>query len=120
MTATIKQKAIFTIALSMLVTTLAFGQVQGVGKGPHNRTAKTTEGLASGMGTDCVFTNPDSSLAGIKMEDARSTALVLGKRIKLEGDSSNPCYSKNKSQIMMLTVWPGAFYNEVSVFGVRY
>ena len=70
--------------------------------------------------TTCVFTDPDTSFVGIKLRDAESTIKVLGKQTKLEGDSLNVFYSNDKKQTLRLTVHPGDYFNQVSIFRISY
>ena len=68
----------------------------------------------------CIFSNPDSSVAGIRLWDATSAMRVLGKQIKLTGDSTHLFYSDNKKQVLAITVYAGSYANQVSVFRVSY
>lgn len=68
----------------------------------------------------CAFTEPDTSVVGIKIDNVESTLNVLGKHTKLEGDSTHVFYSKGKNQILGLTVHPGSYYSQVSIFTVTY
>jgi hypothetical protein len=68
----------------------------------------------------CVFSNPDTSLCGIKLRDDNSTRSILGIKTKLEGDSTHYFYSKNKDQVLGLTIHPGDGTNVVSIFEIKY
>lgn len=68
----------------------------------------------------CVLKNPDTSVSGIKLRNEKSTVLILGKHIKLEGDSTHHFYSKNKEEVLSMTVHPGDYYSQVSIFEVSY
>ena len=68
----------------------------------------------------CVFSEPDTSVVGIKIRNAESTLNILGKKIKLEGDSTHVFYSNDKKQKLGLTVHPGDSYSEVSIFNISY
>ena len=70
--------------------------------------------------TTCVFSNPDTSVAGIKIRNADSTLNILGKQTKLEGDSTHVFYSSDKMQKLLLTVHPGDYYSQVSIFNISY
>nr|WP_294858594.1 hypothetical protein [uncultured Fluviicola sp.] len=70
--------------------------------------------------TGCVFSEPDSSVAGIQLRDAESTLRVLGKQSWLPGDSTHLFYSGDKKQVLGLTVFAGDYANQVSVFRVSY
>ena len=70
--------------------------------------------------TTCVFANPDTSVVGIILRNAESTAKILGKQSKLKGDSPNVFYSNDKKQTLRLTVHPGDNYNQVSIFKISY
>lgn len=68
----------------------------------------------------CVFSDPDTSVAGIKIRNVESTLNILGKQTKLEGDSTHTFYSTNKKQKLGLTVHPGDYYSQVSIFNISY
>lgn len=68
----------------------------------------------------CVFSDPDTSVFGIKIRNAESTINVLGKQTKLQGDSTYIFYSRNKTQKLGLTVHPGDDYGQVSIFSISY
>ncbi|HET6227292.1 MAG TPA: hypothetical protein VFF27_13495 [Bacteroidia bacterium] len=68
----------------------------------------------------CVFSDPDTSLSGIKIDDAQSTLDVLGKEIKLRGDTTHFYYSNDKKQVLGLKVHAGSAYSQVSIFTVVY
>lgn len=70
--------------------------------------------------TPCVFSDPDSSVIGIKIRNAESTVNVIGKQTKLQGDSTYIFYSSDKKQKLGLTVHPGDYYSQVSVFSIAY
>lgn len=70
--------------------------------------------------TNCAFTNPDTSVAGIKIRNVESTLNILGKPTKLEGDSTHVFFSSDKKQKLGLTVHPGDFYSQVSIFSISY
>jgi len=68
----------------------------------------------------CFLQNPDSSVAGINIDDVESTIKVLGKETKLGGDWTYRNLNKDKSQFLNLTVYPGSYYNQISLFEVGY
>jgi hypothetical protein len=68
----------------------------------------------------CFFVDPDTSVADIKIRNVESTLNVLGKQTKLEGDSTHVFYSSDKKQKLGLTVHPGDFYSQVSIFSISY
>ncbi|WP_031453425.1 hypothetical protein [Flavobacterium chungangense] len=70
--------------------------------------------------TTCVFSNPDTSVVGIKIRNIESTLNILGKKTKLKGDSTHVFYSSDKKQKLGLTVHPGDYYSQVSVFNISY
>lgn len=70
--------------------------------------------------TTCVFSAPDVSVAGIRIRNAESTLKILGKQTKLAGDSTHVFYSNDKKQRLELTVHPGDYDNQVSVFKIFY
>ena len=68
----------------------------------------------------CAFVDPDTSVVGIKIENIESTLKILGKQTKLEGDSTHFFYSNDKKQKLGLTVHPGSYYSQVSIFNISY
>ena len=68
----------------------------------------------------CAFVDPDTSVADIKIKNAESTLNILGKQTKLEGDSTHVFYSSDKKQKLRLTVHPGDYYSQVSIFNISY
>ncbi|MCC6725955.1 MAG: hypothetical protein IT258_15715 [Saprospiraceae bacterium] len=68
----------------------------------------------------CVFSDPDTSVAGIKIRNIESSLTILGKQMKLEGDSTHVFYSSDKKQKLGLTVHPGENYSQVSIFNISY
>jgi hypothetical protein len=69
---------------------------------------------------NCVFSNPDTSVVGIKIRNAESTLKILGQKTKLEGDSTHVFYSSNKKQLLGLSVHAGDHYSQVSIFNISY
>ena len=69
---------------------------------------------------DCSFTNPDTSVSGISLRNVQSTLAVLGERTKLHGDTTYAFYSSDQWQVLSLTIHPGDYYNQVSVFHIYY
>ena len=68
----------------------------------------------------CAFVDPDTSVVGIEIRNAESTLNILGKQTRLEGDSTHVFYSSDKKQKLGLTVHPGDFYSQVSIFKISY
>jgi hypothetical protein len=66
------------------------------------------------------FSNPDTSLSGIKLRDIASTFSVLGKTTVLKGDTTYSFYSHLQNETLNLTVHPGDYFNQVSIFNVKY
>jgi hypothetical protein len=67
-----------------------------------------------------AFIDPDTSVANIKIRNAESILNILGKQTKLEGDSTHVFYSSDKKQKLGLTVHPGDYYSQVSIFKISY
>lgn len=67
---------------------------------------------------NCNFLDPDTSVAGIKLGNVESTLKILGKKTKLEGDSTHVFYSNDKMQKLGLTVHAGSYHSEVSIFTI--
>lgn len=68
----------------------------------------------------CVFVDPDTSVVGIKIRNVESALKILGKQTKLEGDSTHIFYSCDKTQKLGLTVHPGDYFSQVSIFKISY
>lgn len=68
----------------------------------------------------CSFSDPDTSVAGIKIRNVESVLKVLGGQTKLEGDSTHIFFSSDKKQTLGLKVQPGDYFSEVSVFTISY
>lgn len=68
----------------------------------------------------CFLENPDSSVIGISIRNANSIESVLGKETKLDGDRTYRNLNSDKSKYLNLTVYPGDYFNQVSVFEVGY
>lgn len=68
----------------------------------------------------CAFIDPDTSVADIKINNVESTLKILGKQTKLEGDSTHIFYSNDKKQKLGLTVHPGDYYSQISIFNISY
>jgi len=69
---------------------------------------------------NCVFSNPDTSVAGIIIRNVESVLYILGKQILLNSDSIHTIYSKDKKQILTLMVHPGDASNQISIFKISY
>ena len=67
----------------------------------------------------CIFDNPDTSLSDIKLRDAKSATIILGVT-KLNGDTTYHFYSKDKKEVLGVTVHPGDYYSQISIFQVKY
>lgn len=57
---------------------------------------------------------------GIRIQNVESALNILGKQTKLEGDSTHIFYSSDKKQKLGLTVHPGDYYSQVSIFSIAY
>lgn len=68
----------------------------------------------------CYLENPDSSVNEISIKNAISTEKVLGKETKLGGEWTYRNLNSDKSKFLKLTVHPGDYYNQVSIFEVGY
>ena len=68
----------------------------------------------------CDFSEPDTSVVGIKIRNVESTLNVLGKKTNLKGDSTHVFYSSDKKQKLGLTVHPGDYRSQVSIFNISY
>lgn len=68
----------------------------------------------------CNFSEPDTSVVGIKIRNVESTLTILGKNTSLQGDSTHVFYSRDKKQKLGLTVHPGDYRSQVSIFNISY
>lgn len=68
----------------------------------------------------CIFSNPDTSVSGIRIRNVVSVKNIVGKNTKLEGDSTHIFYSNDRKQVLKLTIHPGDYYSQVSVFSISY
>ncbi|WP_157776688.1 hypothetical protein [Flavobacterium crassostreae] len=69
---------------------------------------------------NCSFSNPDTSVIGIKIRNVESTIKILGEKTKLQGDSSHIFISRDNNQKLSLTVHPGDLHNQISIFKISY
>lgn len=69
---------------------------------------------------ECIFSDPDTSVSGIKIRNAESFLNILGKKTALKGDSTSIFYSSDKKQQLALDVTPGDGVNQVSIFKISY
>jgi hypothetical protein len=70
--------------------------------------------------TACSFSDPDTSVADIKIRNVESTLKILGGQTKLEGDSTHIFFSSDKKQTLGLKVHPGDHFSQVSIFTISY
>ena len=68
----------------------------------------------------CNFSEPDTSVVGIKIRNVESALNILGQKTNLQGDSTHVFYSSDKKQKMGLTVHPGDYRSQVSIFNISY
>ena len=71
------------------------------------------------IATACVFDNPDTSISTIKLRDAESARKVL-KVTRLQGDTTNYFYNRDNNEELGVTVHPGDYNSQVSIFQVKY
>ncbi len=67
----------------------------------------------------CIFNNPDTSLSNIKLRDVKSATTVL-KVKRLNGDTTYNFHSKDRKEVLSVTVHPGDYYSQISIFRIRY
>ena len=67
----------------------------------------------------CSLSDPDTSLAGIKLRDANSTTAIIGENEKYYQDKVYHYYSKNKNEILSMVTHPGDGNHSISIFNVR-
>ena len=108
-----------------VLTTLLLVSFCSCGNKTANRQKTTTEPTDTAdaiQTTDCSFSKPDTSVAGITLRNAESMLAVLGKDVKPEGDrfQTHITYSSDGKQLLGLTVYPGDQHFSVSLFSVSY
>lgn len=125
----IKMKETFLAILSfLLLTNCNYSEENAVEKNdrielipePDKAEREAYENQNKLTKSTCIFSLPDTSVAGIKIRNTESTLNILGKKIKLEGDSTHIFYSQDKKQKLGLTIHPGDHYNQISVFNISY
>jgi len=125
----IKMKNIFLAILTIsLLTNCNNSQTKSVDKNdrlelvpePNKELREEYEKQQELNKSKCVFIDPDTSVVGIKIRNVESTLNILGKQTKLEGDSTHVFYSSDKKQKLGLTVHPGDYYSQVSIFNISY
>lgn len=77
------------------------------------------EGSPKTISSACIFDIPDTSLSNIKLKDAKSATIILGVK-RLNGDTTYNFSSKDKKEVLGVTVHPGDNYSQISIFQVRY
>ncbi len=65
------------------------------------------------------FSDPDTSVSGIKIGDANSTTAIIGENEKYYQDEVYHYYSKNKNEILSMVTHPGDVNYSMSIFNVR-
>jgi hypothetical protein len=68
----------------------------------------------------CVFTDPDTSVAGVHLRDTESVLRILGAETTIEGGTTQVFASVDKKQMLALTVHPGDLSNQVSILSIAY
>lgn len=125
----IKMKIIFLAILTiLLLTNCNNSQTKSVEKNdrielvpePDKELREEYEKQQELNKSKCAFVEPDTSVVGIKIGNVESTLKILGKQTKLEGDSTHIFYSNDKKQKLGLTVHPGSYYSQVSIFNISY
>jgi hypothetical protein len=86
---------------------------------PEKKIEEKYEDNPKTISSACIFDNPDTSLSDIKLRDAKSATIILGVT-KLNGDTTYNFYSKDKKEILGVTVHPGDYYSQISIFQVKY
>jgi len=69
---------------------------------------------------DCFLQVPDSTVNGIIIVNAKSILSVLGKETLLNDEIKYRYLTKDKKEYLNLSIYPGSFNNQVSVFEVGY
>lgn len=86
---------------------------------PEKKTGEKYEDNPRTISSGCIFDNPDTSLSNIKLRDVKSATTILGVT-KLNGDTTYNFYSKDKKEVLGVTVHPGDYYSQISIFQVKY
>ena len=68
----------------------------------------------------CQFSNPDTSLSGIKLRDIKSTASILDESDKTDSLGQYRFYSKMYRETLILTQHPGDSKHQISIFRVEF
>ena len=68
----------------------------------------------------CRFSNPDTSLSGIKLRDIKSTASILDESDKTDSLGQYRFYSKMYRETLILTQHPGDGKHQISIFRVEF
>lgn len=122
------KKIILTIIVIFLFTNCNNSRTKSIDKNnrlelvlkPNKELRKEYEKQQELDKSKCDFINPDTSVVGINIRNVESTLNILGKHTKLGGDSTYVFYSRDKKQKLGLTVHPGDYYNQVSIFNISY
>ena len=86
---------------------------------PEKKIVGKYEGNPKTVSSICIFDNPDTSLSNIKLRDVKSATTIL-EVTKLNGDTTYNFYSKDKKEVLGVTVHPGDYYSQISIFKVKY
>ncbi len=68
----------------------------------------------------CVFDNPDTSVSGIKIRDAKSSIAVIGKKSWPGVKGEYHFYSAKDEETLTLIQFPGDGENQISFFKIEY
>ena len=70
--------------------------------------------------TDCIFLNPDTSLANIKLNNSESAETIIDDKDKIDNNDQYHYYSTMYRETLTMTVHPGDGKYQISIFKVEY
>ena len=113
----------FCLFVLMTLSLLGCGGVTDNAAGKKDqlisKSAKKEDLFRNTENLQCKFSNPDTSVFGIAIRDAKSAAHTIGGSV---ADSSGEYhfYSKLEGETLTLVQHPGDFKNQISIFRVEY
>lgn len=84
-----------------------------------SKSAKKGDLVRNTENLHCRFLNPDTSVFGIAIRNAKSAAHVIGSGV-VDNSGEYHFYSKLEGETLTLIQHPGDFKNQISIFKVEY
>ena len=78
------------------------------------------EAMEALLKSGCILTNPDTSIAEIKLREPQSTVRVIGNKANVDSLGHYHYYSASGSETLTLTQHPGDAKYQISIFNVEY